>query len=308
MTLSRIARLANVSVSTASKAFSMSKDISEQTREHVFEVAKKYGCFKQFYSVKYPRLVIGIVCPELASIYYGRLIEEIQAQLNALGCETCIINSMFSKTAADTGIDYFSDYSSVDGITVLHGEARREQTSVPFVCVSDVTDVGKKGIDEAIKYFKSNGIFDIGFIGESLTQSKLDDFCRAMLDNGLEVKDGYICVSDARFEKGGYIAAERIFSGDTFPRAIICAYDYMAMGAIRYLHDKGLSVPADVKVIGMDNAPETEYFVPSISSIEYGNSARARALALGIVEKIHGGEPSVRIVDEELVLRESTGL
>ena len=48
MTLSRLAKLANVAVSTASKAFSMSSDINEQTREEIFRVARENGCFKTF--------------------------------------------------------------------------------------------------------------------------------------------------------------------------------------------------------------------------------------------------------------------
>jgi DNA-binding LacI/PurR family transcriptional regulator len=306
MTLSRIAMLANVSVSTASKAFSLSSEISEQTREHVFEVAKRYGCFKQFYKAKYPRYVIGIVCPELASIYYGRLIEGLQLQLKELGCDTCIINAMFSKVAADTGIDYFSDYSSVDGIIALEIEARGSQISVPFVSLSDVVSVGKRGVDAAIKYLKSKGICDIGFIGEHLTKGKLDDFCAAMLDNGLKVNEYFICVSDTRFEKGGYLAAKRIFDRASRPKALICAYDYMAMGAIRCLHDVGLSVPKDVMVIGMDNVPEAEYFIPSISSIGYGDMEKAKALAKGIIDKINGTAPAVQTVDEALFLRESS--
>ena len=40
ITLSRIAKLANVSVSTASKAFSMSNEVSEETRQVIFDIAK----------------------------------------------------------------------------------------------------------------------------------------------------------------------------------------------------------------------------------------------------------------------------
>ena len=41
ITLSKIAKLAHVSVSTASKAFSMSSDVSEQTRQEIFRIAQE---------------------------------------------------------------------------------------------------------------------------------------------------------------------------------------------------------------------------------------------------------------------------
>lgn len=306
MTLSKIARLANVSVSTASKAFSMSTDISEAMREHIFDVAKKHGCFKQFYNVKYPRLVIAIVCPELASLYYGSLIEEIQRELEALGCEVCISNSMFSANATDVSIGYFSDYSSVDGIiSIAHGE-HCEGVNVPYICASEVVQMGEKGIDSAISYLVENGVTDIGFIGEKLTAAKQNDFCALMEKHGLNVDENKISITDERFAKGGYEAMQYLLNRRAIPRAVICAYDYMAMGAIRCISDMGLSVPDDIAVIGMDNISETEYFIPSISSIDYGNSERARALAKGIVDKINGCTPTVVTVNESLVLRESS--
>ena len=70
ITLSKIAKLANVSVSTASKAFSGSTEVSEDTKELIFEIAKKHGCFKKFYNVKYPKLVIAIIVPEFRGTYY----------------------------------------------------------------------------------------------------------------------------------------------------------------------------------------------------------------------------------------------
>ena len=53
MNLSKLAQLANVSVSTVSKAFSDSKEISEQTKELIFSVAKDNGCFDKYYKPKY---------------------------------------------------------------------------------------------------------------------------------------------------------------------------------------------------------------------------------------------------------------
>ena len=126
--------------------------------------------------------------------------------------------------------------------------------------------------------------------------------------HGLFADDRKIVVANERFAKGGYEGMQTLFERNAVPRAVICAYDYMAIGAIRCICDMGLSVPSDVAVIGMDNIPETDYFIPSISSIDYGNSIRAKALAKGIVDKINGLEPKVFDVDEVLVLRESSKL
>ena len=70
MTLSKLAKLANVSVSVVSKAFSGRDDVSESMREHVFAVAKEHGCFHQFYHVPYDRPVVAVIIPEIISNYY----------------------------------------------------------------------------------------------------------------------------------------------------------------------------------------------------------------------------------------------
>ena len=81
ITLSRIAKLAHVSVSTVSKAFSMSPEVSEQTREMIFDIAKDHGCFKKYYKAKYPKHVIAVLCPEFKSRLYSQALSNLQAYL-----------------------------------------------------------------------------------------------------------------------------------------------------------------------------------------------------------------------------------
>ena len=47
-----LAKLANVSVSTVSKAFSNAADVNEKTKNHIFEIAKENGCYGKFYKGK----------------------------------------------------------------------------------------------------------------------------------------------------------------------------------------------------------------------------------------------------------------
>ena len=61
MTLTELARLAHVSTSTASKAFALSPEVNQETRDMIFEVAKQHGCFKKFYRTEYPGLVFAIM-------------------------------------------------------------------------------------------------------------------------------------------------------------------------------------------------------------------------------------------------------
>ena len=110
-----------------------------------------------------------------------------------------------------------------------------------------------------------------------------------------------------RFEKGGCAAARALYSRGALPEAIICAYDDMALGAMRFFHDNGISVPDDIKVIGMDNILHSEYFVPSLSTIDYMNEEIAKTATESVFELLDG-KTSAEIYNfsARLITRESS--
>ena len=73
---------------------------------------------------------------------------------------------------------------------------------------------------------------------------------------------------------------------DSLPRAIICAYDNIAIGAMRCLFDHGFSVPDDVALIGFDNHKGASYTVPSLSSVDMMHSQCAEVLVNTVINHI----------------------
>ena len=61
ITLSKIAKLSHVSVSTVSQAFSGSSEVNEETRKLIFEIANQQNCFKKYYNAKYDKYVIAVI-------------------------------------------------------------------------------------------------------------------------------------------------------------------------------------------------------------------------------------------------------
>ena len=297
MTLSKLARLANVAVSTASKAFSMSDDINEQTREEIFRVARENGCFKKFFNAKYPKFVIALICPEVDSRHYSELCRYLQQRLQTRGCEICISSTEFSAAVTADMIEYYEKYSSVDAIILIDPPATvlpphetpiislgsRAHNADVTLCLDYMT-----ALKSALTDFKAAGISHIGFIGEPHTVTKLSAFKSAVSEIYGFTEEKYISVSDLRFEKGGCAAARALYSRGALPEAIICAYDDMALGAMRFFHDNGISVPDDIKVIGMDNILHSEYFVPSLSTIDYMNEEIAKTATESVFELLDG--------------------
>lgn len=316
MTLSKLARLANVAVSTASKAFSMSDDINEQTREEIFRVARENGCFKKFFNAKYPKFVIALICPEVDSRHYSELCRYLQQRLQTRGCEICISSTEFSAAVTADMIEYYEKYSSVDAIILIDPPATvlpphetpiislgsRAHNADVTLCLDYMT-----ALKSALTDFKAAGISHIGFIGEPHTVTKLSAFKSAVSEIYGFTEEKYISVSDLRFEKGGCAAARALYSRGALPEAIICAYDDMALGAMRFFHDNGISVPDDIKVIGMDNILHSEYFVPSLSTIDYMNEKIAKTATESVFELLDGKTPAeIHNFSARLITRESS--
>ena len=84
MNLTDIARAAGVSVATASKAFSGSREISEETRGRVFAVARKAGVFDRYNKNKFEKRVFAVIAPELVSELYGEALTLLSREIEAV--------------------------------------------------------------------------------------------------------------------------------------------------------------------------------------------------------------------------------
>lgn len=304
ITLSKLASLAHVSVSTASKAFSMSSEVSEQTREHIFRVAREQGCFKKFFNAKYPKYVIAVICPEYKSHFYTSALSLLQERLSAHSCEVCVASTNFSvQTEADL-LEYYSHYANIDGIIVINGKVPlTSPTEIPVasilprpgcegaICLTnDCTDA----MTEAIRHFLDHGITDIGFIRDSHTFAKENLFRRIAQSLSMDMDAIHFSTTEHRFEAGGYAAFEEYLAKGHIPRAIICAYDYMAIGAIRCACDHGLRIPEDVAVVGMDNIPENCYLNPPLSSIDFSMDKMCAIAADAIINRLSDPDFTLR--------------
>ena len=286
MTLSKLAKLAHVSVSTASKAFSMSPEINEETRQAIFQVAREQGCFKKFYNGKYPRYVVAVLCPELKSLHYARAMALLQEALSRRNCELCVATTDFDPATTRKLLDYYDKYSKVDAIIIFEKGEEDFDCELPVVAAETVELL--PAVQAAIAHFKEGGAESIGFIGEPHTLKKQQLFEQAM---GAAFDPRYVSIAEERFEAGGYRAMEQLFAQGNVPRALLCAYDYMAIGAMRCIAEHGLRIPEDVAIIGMDDLPEAAYLNPPLSSISCGEEAVCKNLADRVLSLLSGESP-----------------
>ena len=317
MTLTELARLAHVSTSTASKAFALSPEVNEQTRDMIFEVAKENGCFKKFYRQEYPGLVFAVICPEFESTYYASFISEMQKYLSKYNSEVAVAATGFDGATEQRLLEYYRRYHTADGIILINGFTPVESSGeIPIATVNcyrgckgsiNVNVTSQNPINQMISDWKDQGVTEIGFIGDCYTGQRLKSLKKALEENSLKKIEEHFVSTNERFEASGYLGAKELIARGKLPRAVLCAYDRIALGAMRAFSERGIRVPDEVAVFSIDDAPGSAYSTPSLTSVSHRVDEVCRAVAKSLMAKIKGEPYEEQMEFEcELVRRESS--
>lgn len=314
MTQRELAKLANVSFSTVSKAFNNSDDISEETKNHIFRIAKQYGCYGEFFKGKYHKKIIAIICPEIVSSYYAEFIKYFQILIEKDGDIPIISSDNFDKKTSDALIEYYASYMKVDGIITFElKSALKKGYTTPIVSVLsdisssvDTVEVDfKSAVFDAVKLLDDYGHKKIAFLGEKLTTAKAELYKKAMKNIGNSNIN--VIESEYRFEAAGEDGVRQILTMGNSVTALICAYDNIAFGAIKELKKAGLRVPDDVSVIGMDNINTGKYADSSLTTIDSNPEEVCTAAWNLLQEKIKNPYffAKKETINAKLIIRES---
>lgn len=278
MTLQKLANIAGVSVSTVSKAFSDSKEISDDTKKRIMELSKKYGCYEKYYKPRYNSRVIGVICPELLGVHYSQMVSYIEKAVS-LHNDTLIASvSNFSPKRQSELIDYYINFVHVDGIIVIEPVKKiKIHTDVPIVqigmnnesatvhCVD--ADI-EPALDEAMDYIKKLGHKRIGYVGENYTHSEYSYVQKAVQRNNMILREQDVVINTDRFCDCGYYGVETMLESGDVPRIIFAAYSHIAVGIMKRLQEEKIRIPEDVSIICMDDINVLPYNTEKISCIK----------------------------------------
>lgn len=316
MNMASLARLCGVSVSTVSKAFSGSTEISEEKIKHIFRVAKENGCYEKYCKNIYPSRVIAVICPEFKSGVYAEMLSLMEAEVKKYGGTLIASCTDFDDGRRNELMTYFTEYAKVDGIISLDVVCADEKHSVPVVALGEYKNIHsvalsmENAVDDAISHLKENGHRNIAFVGEKLTQPKEKLFRTFMDKHRLPVRDEYVVEGEGRFEAAGYDAMNRLFECDNVPTAVICAYDNIAIGAMKCIYEHGKTIPEDISVIGFNDIKELPYLSVPLTSVSSHNPDLCQIMVELLFEVMEDGREDVVKtikVSKQLIKRASVG-
>lgn len=320
MTHREIAKLANVSVSTVSKALSDSKEVNSETAEKIKRIALEVGYFKEkskrkieYKKGKHP--VIAVLCPEIISIAYSIMVTWIKEFVEQRGGRISVYIYDFSDDKMSRGIDSIILSDEADGMVVIGGKING-MPDLPMVYIGETEDDrfdrvfndSDAVMNTAVEYLTKLGHRKIGYVGEMLTLDQLTEFRAALEKYNVPFCSDWCYIIHKRFEEIGYEAAENFAAQDNRPTALVCAYDEVALAMVYRLEKLGISVPADVSVIGKNDIPFAAYSAKPLTTIRLNYEKKCRICVDMLFDRIYGNDGAARNIEikHELVVRETT--
>jgi DNA-binding LacI/PurR family transcriptional regulator len=211
---------------------------------------------------------------------------------------------------------------------VFIGKSEREEdaesselgaSGVPHVFVNRVfDDPGRSFVSidqraaarEAVEYLLSLGYGDVGTWGcpadYRVDREKLAGYREAFAARGLAPSAScFTQDADGELEP----VARRLLDAGSFPRAWLGLSDMHLMRLVALLRERGLRIPEDVALVGMDDQETSKFFSPPLSSVRIPfrqAGASAVDILLGLIE--NPAERSIHMyLKHELIVRESCG-
>ena len=329
-----IARLAEVSQATVSRALRNSPLVRPETRERIESIAREL-------SYRTDRRAAGLRTRRsntLALLLFEEASEDAQINpffLSMLGHIT--------RATARRGLDllvsfqqlsddWHTDYqlsNRADGLILLgYGDyissmprlQKLADAGANFVIWGpDVdgtpgryvrTDNTAGGL-QATRHLLGLGRRRIAYLGSTSDhwpefQARYSGYERALHEAALQT-DPSLAVEAQSSEHAGYEAAMGMLDSGIAFDAIFAASDLIAMGAISALRERGRSVPHDVAVIGFDDIAAAAHFIPPLTTVQQDTHRAADMLVDNLI-KMTAGEPvESALIEPKLVVRGSCG-
>ncbi|PQJ34439.1 hypothetical protein BSZ35_07345 [Salinibacter sp. 10B] len=324
-TIRAVAEEADVSPATVSRVFNDTAPVEESTRERILDAAERLGyvpnATARSLSIK-ETATIGVLMPYLTGEYFPEVIRGLDEE--AQRHDRFLLLSSSHHTSKDLQQALRSMYGRVDGLVLMLPQLSASDfeaylsDDLPVVllnCAPGGHQFHVLSIDNheggrmATRHLIEQGHERIGILTGSLAnyeaRERLGGYHSAMAEAGLSGRDEWIATGDFTRESGGEAICE-VLEADPRPTAVFASNDYMAMGAVRVLRERGLHVPDDMAIVGFDDVPSAEYFTPSLSAIDARMrdlGSEAITMLLDLIKTSDDGQSARRVKQLDPVLR-----
>lgn len=142
--------------------------------------------------------------------------------------------------------------------------------------------------------------------GNRRAQARLRGVKQSLAHSGIRLPDSAVVQESHRFGPGGPLV-DAILANHPETTAIVCSSDYLALGVLRALYERGKRVPEDISLVSFNNSDFSAFTLPAITTVNLMHSRVGGEAAESIVGLISRSEVKSKLIQPELVVRESSG-
>ena len=325
-----VAALAKVSIATVSRTINGSPAVSERLSKRVWQAIEQLNYFPNTHArslVSGRSRFLGIIVENITNPFFPELIQSFEEIAVAHGYEILVSSSNSDPVILANCVRRMLE-RKVEGVAVLSFGAEEPvldqlvHHDVPMVLaefrlddpkVSTILMDYNTGIRAAINHLAELGHRRIAFLAGPHTLhsaiTRENDFRAAMEAAGLAIQKKWIIECD-HTAKGGVAGYGKLQALATRPTAIVCSNDMTAIGVLRAAYMKGLRVPQDLSVIGLDDIDFAEFTLPPLTTIRLSRSDLAHAAFEALRQQAEDpNNPNMQrefLVSTSLVIRSST--
>ncbi|MCA9952104.1 MAG: LacI family DNA-binding transcriptional regulator [Anaerolineales bacterium] len=329
-TIADIAELAGVSKSTVSRALSNSPLISEETRNRIQAIAREHN-----YQINQPARSLSMKRTNtiafithgyhsefsVEDLFFMEMLGAIASTLAENNYDLLLVNVDPYKT------DWINDYlntGKVDGFILMTSTHKSQhvqkliEVQAPFIAwgvpiasanYCTVTGDNLTGSRLATAHLLELGRRKIAFLGgpekDRETQLRYEGFANTLIAAGLEPDQN--CVVHGWFSRScGIKGMNQLLDKEPNIDAVFCNSDFLAMGAIDVIRERGKRVPEDISVVGYDDISLAQYSNPPLTTIRQNINESGRLLVNNLIQYLETGIVTNVSVPVNLVVREST--
>jgi DNA-binding LacI/PurR family transcriptional regulator len=328
-----IARAADVSHSTVSRALGDSPLVSAETKVRIQDLAREMGYSPdaQARSLVMGRTqTIGIVVTTITDPFIAEIVQAVESTAHDHGYSVILASSSSEPEREIAAVEMLRS-KRVDGVIVASSrvgalyQEHLDRLGVPVVLVNSRNEErgaytfsvivdNRHGGHLATGHLLQQGHRRIAYVtgpaGHSDNLERLAGYHQALAEAGMALDPAVVVQGTGRVG-GGERAWSVLRALDEPPTAAFCYNDVTAMGLLHATRQAGKSVPEDLAVVGFDDIPFARYVHPPLTTVaqpkpEMGKRAMEMVMSLMANGGPGTGQVSNIVVQGQLIVRESS--
>lgn len=330
VTITDVAKQANVSKSTVSLVLQDSPLIARETAERVKQAAEALGYVYNRRAADLRRKssnVIGIVINDLLNPFFAEMLVGMERRLVDAGYISLMAHTDERLDVQEKVLTSMREYNAA-GLILCPAFGTPPEllrairlSGMPMVITVRPLGTGEydfvgadheRGTMLATLHLIEQGHRRIAFLGRigggPVYERRLAGYRRAMQERGLLVTPESI-VDIALSREGGRDGVRQMLAMDPRPTAAVCYNDVVAFGAMSELGEQGLVVGRDFALTGFDGVMASAHTNPPLTTVDVKPGELGRAAADALLERLaHPDAPLIeRLAEPKLVVRQSSG-